>query len=69
MKKLLIFLDFFAGSRRDLQIRLARIAEKIRVLDRLRKSPALLVMLAGMTQWGCEFLGGAAVGALGAGAG
>jgi hypothetical protein len=28
-----------------------------------------LLMLAGMTQWGCEFLGGAAVGALGAGAG
>jgi len=28
-----------------------------------------LLMLAGVTQWGCEFLGGAAVGALATGAG
>jgi hypothetical protein len=28
-----------------------------------------VAMLAGMTQWGCEFIGGAAVGALGAGVG
>jgi hypothetical protein len=28
-----------------------------------------LVMLAAMTQWGCEFLGGAAAGALATGAG
>jgi hypothetical protein len=33
------------------------------------KKLIVLVMLAGMTQWGCEFIGGAAVGALGAGAG
>jgi hypothetical protein len=33
------------------------------------KKLIMLVLLAGMTQWGCEFLGGAAVGALGAGAG
>jgi hypothetical protein len=33
------------------------------------KKLLMVVMLAGMTQWGCEFLGGAAVGALGAGAG
>jgi hypothetical protein len=28
-----------------------------------------LLLLAGMTQWGCEFLGGAATGAIAAGAG
>jgi len=28
-----------------------------------------LIMLASLTQWGCEFLGGAAVGALATGAG
>jgi hypothetical protein len=28
-----------------------------------------LVLLAGMTQWGCEFIGGAAAGALASGAG
>ena len=28
-----------------------------------------LLLLAGMSQWGCEFLAGAAVGALGTGAG
>jgi hypothetical protein len=29
----------------------------------------LLLMLLGFTQWGCEFLGGAAVGSLATGAG
>jgi hypothetical protein len=33
------------------------------------KKLVMLMLLAGMTQWGCEFIGGAAVGALGAGAG
>jgi hypothetical protein len=33
------------------------------------KKYILLVMLAGFTQWGCEFLGGAAVGGLATGAG
>lgn len=28
-----------------------------------------LLMMAGLTQWGCEFLGGAAVGGLATGAG
>lgn len=33
------------------------------------KKYLLLIMLASMTQWGCEFLGGAAVGGLATGAG
>ena len=33
------------------------------------KKDLLLIMLASMTQWGCEFLGGAAVGGLATGAG
>jgi hypothetical protein len=33
------------------------------------KKLGVLVMLAALTQWGCEFLGGAAVGALATGAG
>jgi hypothetical protein len=33
------------------------------------KKYILLVMLASITQWGCEFLGGAAVGGLATGAG
>jgi hypothetical protein len=33
------------------------------------KKLILLVLLASATQWGCEFLGGAAVGALATGAG
>lgn len=33
------------------------------------KKLVILLMLASMTQWGCEFLGGAAVGGLAAGAG
>jgi hypothetical protein len=33
------------------------------------KKYILLVLLASITQWGCEFLGGAAVGGLATGAG
>jgi len=33
------------------------------------KKYLLLIMLASLTQWGCEFLGGAAVGGLATGAG
>jgi hypothetical protein len=33
------------------------------------KNLVLLVLLASATQWGCEFLGGAAAGALATGAG
>ena len=33
------------------------------------KKYILLVLLASVTQWGCEFLGGAAVGGLATGAG
>lgn len=33
------------------------------------KSLVLAIMIVGLTQWGCQFLGGAATGALATGAG
>jgi hypothetical protein len=33
------------------------------------KKLVVLILFAGLTQWGCEFLGGAAVGGLATGAG
>jgi hypothetical protein len=42
--------------------------DKIKEESHMKKY-ILLVMLASITQWGCEFLGGAAVGGLATGAG
>jgi hypothetical protein len=37
--------------------------------EKTMKKYFALLLLAGMTQWGCEFVGGAAAGALATGAG
>jgi hypothetical protein len=37
--------------------------------DRVMKKYLVLIALASLSQWGCEFLGGAAVGSLATGAG